>query len=143
MSEQINAAGLMDEPAQPLSVDVLVAESGQVVLRFSAPREYLALEVQEAMLIGGRLMVASVEADSKAGNAAIQVAMTMIDAIYELRGDLKPAGGAVKHELIERHRRTLTARLSTVLNSTRERKKTTNEQLSKQLVDIALSEIFS
>lgn len=143
MSEQINASGLLNEAPQELSVNVQVAENGQVVLRFNVPREYVDLTVQEAMLIAGRLFVASVEADPSAGNAAIHVAMAMIDAVYELRGDLKPAGGAVKHELIERHRRTLTNRLNTVLTSTRERKKTTNEQLAKQLVDIALSEIFS
>jgi hypothetical protein len=51
--------------------------------------------------------------------------------VYEQRGELKPAGGAVKHELIERHRRTLTRRLELVLNSRRERKKTSNAQLSR------------
>lgn len=141
MSEQINAAGLLTEQ-QSLEVSVDV-HGDQVVQRFSAAREYVAMGAQEAMLIGGRLLVASVEADPSAGNAAIQVAMAMIDGVYELRGDLKPAGGAVKHELIERHRRTLTNRLGAVLNTTRERKRLSNEQLAKQLVDIVLSEVFA
>lgn len=143
MSEQINASGLLNEAPQDLAVNVQVADDGRVVLRFSAPREYVAMGVQEAMLIAGRLFVASVEADPSSGNAAIQVAMAMIDAVYELRGDLKPAGGAVKHELIERHRRTLTNRINTVLTSTREKRKLSNEALSKQLVDIVLHEVFA
>lgn len=143
MSEQINASGLLNEAPQDLAVNVQVADDGRVVLRFSAPREYVAMGVQEAMLIAGRLFVASVEADPSSGNAAIQVAMAMIDAVYELRGDLKPAGGAVKHELIERHRRTLTNRINTVLTSTREKRKLSNEALAKQLVDIVLHEVFA
>lgn len=143
MSEQINASGLLNEAPQDLAVNVQVADDGRVVLRFSAPREYVAMGVQEAMLIAGRLFVASVEADPSSGNAAIHVAMAMIDAVYELRGDLKPAGGAVKHELIERHRRTLTNRINTVLTSTREKRKLSNEALSKQLVDIVLHEVFA
>lgn len=143
MSEQINASGLLNEAPQDLAVNVQVADDGRVVLRFSAPREYIAMGVQEAMLIAGRLFVASVEADPSSGNAAIHVAMAMIDAVYELRGDLKPAGGAVKHELIERHRRTLTNRINTVLTSTRERRKLSNEALAKQLVDIVLHEVFA
>jgi hypothetical protein len=143
MSEQINASGLIGESqSKPMEVQVTV-HGENAVLHFSAPREYVAFTGPEALLVGARLMVAAIEAQPHAGNSAIQAAMAIIDAVYEMRGDLKPAGGAVKHELIERHRRTLTNRLNTVLTSTREKKTTTNEKLAKQLVDIMLHEVFA
>ena len=135
MSEQIVVP-------QELSMAVSVHD-GQAVLHMSAPREYVALMPQEALMIGARLFTAAVEADQSAGQAGIAAAMAVIDAIYELRADIKPAGGAVKHELIERHRKTLTKRLEVVLNGEREKRTVSNAAMAKGIVDIMLSEVFS
>jgi hypothetical protein len=143
MNDQINVPGLLQEAApQPLSVAVTV-HGTQAVLHFSEPREYTAFMAQEALMIGARFMLAAVEADGNSAQAAIATAMAVIDGVYELRGDIKPAGGAVKHELIERHRSKLTQRLAVMLNSMREKKKVSNEELSKNLVDVMLKEVFS
>ncbi len=140
MTDQILAPGLMDQ-AQPLSVAVSTF-GDQAVLHFSEPREFTAFTAQEALMLGSRMLVAAVEADGTAAQAGIATAMAVIDGIYELRGDIKPAGGAVKHELIERHRKTLTKRLEIMLNSQREKKTVGNAALARQLVDTMLSEVF-
>lgn len=128
--------------AKPLSIAVTV-HGNQAVLHFSEPREYVALTGPEPIQIGARMFVAAVEANRDVAQAAIAGAMAVIDGIYEMRGDIKPAGGAVKHELIERHRATLTKRLEVVMNSLREKKTTSNHGLAKQLVDIMLAEVFA
>lgn len=130
------------QSAKPMSVAVSVFGK-QAVLHMDAPREYLALTGPEPIQLGARLFVAGVEADQSVAQAAIAGAMAVIDAIYEIKGDIKPAGGAVKHELIERHRNTLTKRMELVLNTQREKKKTSNHQLARQLVDIMLHEVFA
>ncbi len=143
MNQPIIVPGLYgSDGPKPFSLAVTVHEK-QAVLHMSEPREYLAMTGPEPIQLGARLFVAAVEADRGVAQAAIVGAMSVIDAVYELRGDIKPADGAVKHELIERHRGTLTKRLEVVLNSMREKKTTSNFGLSKQLVDICLSEIFS
>lgn len=142
MSDQIIAPGLMPASTpQPLSMAVTI-HGAQAVLHLSEPREYVALTAQEALQMGARLFVAAVEADKAAGDAGIAAALAVVDAIYELRGEIKPAGGAIKAELIERHRKTLRDRLRVVLNSQREKRTVNNAQLSRQLVDICLSEVF-
>lgn len=93
----------------------------KVVQHFPHPLEYLALEADEAIRLG----------------------MTLIDRAYDARGDLKPADGAVKHELIERHRKTLTKRLEVMLNTLRENKRYSTPELSKQLVEACLKEVFA
>ena len=139
MSEQIIVPGL--EP-QTLQAAVTV-HNGQAVLHFSEPREFVALSGGEPLMLGARLLLAGVEANGDHAQAAIVAAMAVIDAVYELRGDIKPAGGAVKHELIERHRKTLCARLRVVLNSTREKKTVNNASLARKVVDIMLHEVFA
>ncbi len=144
MSEQINVPGLLDAaPAQqPLSVHV-TQHNSQVVLHFSQPREYVAMTGIEPVVIGARLMLHAVNADDTVAQEMINVAMACIDHAYEKRGDLKPAGSAVKHELIERHRRKLTKRLEVMLNSLREKKTTSNQGLAKTMVDAMLNEVFT
>jgi hypothetical protein len=127
---------------KPLSVEV-TTHGKQVVQHFSEPREFTAFSGTEAVVVGTKFLARAIEADDTVAPAVVDMAMGLIDAAYEARGDLKPAGGAVKHELIERHRKTLTRRLEVVMNSQREKKTTSNHQLARQLVDIALSEIFS
>lgn len=74
---------------------------------------------------------------------ALTFSALVADLAFEAETSLKPAGSAIKAELIERHRVKLLDRLTVVLNSTRERKTISNRQLAKKLVDIMLSEIFS
>jgi len=140
MSEQIIFP--QSDAPQPLSIHVSV-HGRQAVLHLSQPREYVGLMPAEALQIGARMFTAAVEASPDVGQAAIAACMAVIDAVYEIKGDLKPAGGAVKHELIERHRATLTKRLEVVLNSQREKRTVTNAAMARGLVDIALSEVFS
>lgn len=127
---------------KPLSVGVTVHDR-QVVLHLSEPREYVAFSGTEPCVIAAKMFAASIEANSDTAASVIDIAMSAIDLAYEARGDLKPAGGAVKHELIERHRRTLSKRLEVMFNSTREKKTTSNRGLAKQVVDIVLSEVFA
>lgn len=137
--EQILAPGLLEKPLQI----AITVHDRTAVLHFSEPREYVALSDGHPFMIGQRLILAGVEARPDLGQAAIAVAMALIDGIYEMRSDLKPAGGAVKHELIERHRRTLTKRLEVIMNSQREKKTTSNALLAKELVEVMLREVFA
>ena len=73
---------------------------------------------------------------------ALTLSSLLADLTFEADTGLK-APAAVKQELIERHRKTLTDRLHVVLNSTRERKTTSNRSLARKIVDICMSEIFS
>lgn len=130
---------------KPLEIAVTVHDR-QVVLHLSEPREYVALEDTTGalpLMLGQRLILAGVEARKEVGQAAIMAALSVVDGIYELRGDLKPAGGAAKHELIERHRHVLTQRISIMLNSTREKKKINNATLAKMVTEAMLKEVFS
>jgi hypothetical protein len=143
MTEQINVGGLLAESEnKPISVQVTVHES-MVVTHYSEPREWVAMLGEEAIIIATRLMANAVEADPAVGQKVINLCMGLIDHVYTERGDLKPAGGAVKHELVERHRKKLTQRLSVMLNSTREKKTVSNQKLAKELVEAMLKEVFS
>lgn len=128
--------------SKPLHIGVSVHD-GQAVLHFSEPRAFIALDAAQALVIGTKITLAGVEANNAIGKDAIEMAIHLIDLVYEVRGDLKPAGGAVKHEMIERHRKTLTNRLSIVLNSQRERRKVSNAELAKQITEILLHEVFA
>lgn len=74
---------------------------------------------------------------------ALAFSALLADLAFEADTGLKAAGPALKAELVERHRQKLVDRLAVVLNSTREKKTTSNRGLAKQLVDIALAEVFS
>lgn len=74
---------------------------------------------------------------------ALAFSTLLADLAFEIETSLKPAGDVVKAELMERHRTKLVDRLALVLNSTREKKTTSNRALARQAVDIMLSEIFS
>ena len=71
------------------------------------------------------------------------IAMKMVDLAFEAHHGLKPVGDNLKADLIQRHRERLNSRLSLILNSTREDKLKSNGQLSIELVDVCLHEIFS
>lgn len=147
MTDQIIAPGLLPAANDRAAADVLkiivTVHGREVVLHFSEPREFVALTGLAPAHIGAKLMINAVAADDTAAQSVLDLCMALIDSVYEQRGDLKPAGGAVKHELIERHRATLTNRLRIVLNSTREKKKIDNAALAKQLVEVMLKEVFS
>lgn len=141
-AEQIIAPGLLAQPEQPLSANVTRFDR-QVVLHLSQPREFVAFTGMEPVIIGARMLAHAMDADMSTAKAVLELCTTLADAAHAADGGLKPAGGAVKHELIERHRRTLTKRLEIILNSQREKKKVSNAQLAKLMVDTMLSEVFS
>ena len=74
---------------------------------------------------------------------ALQFSTLLADLAFEAETGLKAAGPALKAELMDRHRTTLVNRLTVMLNSTREKKTTTNRGLAKQMVDAMMAEVFS
>jgi len=103
------------------SIQVAVkGEDGRVVLKFDRDINYLEMEPTNAF----------------------DIAEAMCTAAFECRDGVKPAGPALKAELIDRHRLTLTQRLALMLNSTRTDVRISNGQLAKSLVDTCLSEVF-
>jgi hypothetical protein len=142
VAEQINVPGLV--PQAPDKGETFVSvHDGMVVLHLPKPVEYAVYPPLGAIGDGAKMIVAAAEADKACAQLAINVALQLVDLIYEARGDMKPVGGAAKHELIERHRRTLTRRLEVTLNSLREKKTTSNAKLAQSLMDVVLHEIFT
>lgn len=72
----------------------------------------------------------------------IDIAGALTDAAFEARDGLKPVGDTLKAELVERHRMKLTTRFAHMLRTMRLDKKRSDGQVAKELVDIALGEIF-
>ena len=95
-------------------------DSGKVIVKFKAPVDLVEFEPDNA----------------------IAVAEAMTKAAFESRDGVKPVGDALKAEIVERHRKTLYRRLEIVLNSKREDRLFTNQQLARELVDICLKEVF-
>lgn len=145
--EQIIVPGLAEaqeqQPAPPTGKTMVSVHDGLVVLHFERACEYAVYSPVGAVSDGTRMLAFAASEDAQAAQLVVNAAMFLIDHVYDSRGDLKPAGGAVKHELIERHRRTLTRRLELVMNSTREKRKVSNAEFAKQMVDIVLSEVFA
>lgn len=146
MSEQINVPGLLEQQAQqatPATAKTMVSIHDRlVVLHFERSVEYAVYSPAGAISDGAKMMMFAAEADPEMAQLVINVSMAIVDAIYEARGDIKPAGGAMKKELIERDRRTLTDRLTVVLNSAREKKTISNRSLARQVVDICLAKVL-
>ena len=93
---------------------------GRVMMRFKEPMSEVLFDAQNAM----------------------DVATAMADLSFECRDAVKPAGDALKAELIERHRMTLTQRLSLVIGGQRENRGVSNGKLAQQIIDIVFAEIF-
>jgi hypothetical protein len=129
-------------PAPPSGKTAVSIHEGLVVLHFERATEYAVYDPVGAVSDGARMLAFAVLADRAMAPLVINAAMFLIDHVYETCGDLKPAGGAAKHELIERHRRTLTRRLEVVMNSQREKKKVSNAKLAQEAVEIMLREVF-
>lgn len=156
MSGAIELPGLLGEatakPAGPATGGIEVstydgpdAPGGRpvAIVHLTAPAEMVLLHGEGAASVGAKLLAAVPEIDPSKGQLAIDLCLFIIDHVYACRGDLKPASGAAKHELMERHRHTLTKRLEVMLNSQREKKTLSNHALSKQMVDAMMSAVFS
>lgn len=113
------------------------------IVHLTAPAEMVLLHGEGAASVGAKLLAAVPEIDPSKGQLTIDLCMFVIDHVYACRGDLKPAGGAVKHEMMERHRYTLTKRLEVMLNSQREKKTVNNRSLARLMVDAMMSAVFS
>lgn len=73
---------------------------------------------------------------------AITIAGAIADAAFECRDGVKPVAGALKTELIERHRDVLVQRVPLVLRSLLDSGKT-DGYIAKELIDICFKEIFT
>ena len=74
---------------------------------------------------------------------ALVFSSLLADLAFEAETSLKPAGNALKAELVDRHRVKLVNRLTLILNTQREKRTITNRSLAKTAVDAMLSEVFS
>lgn len=74
--------------------------------------------------------------------SALMASQVMADMAFEADEGLKMPG-AQKLALIERHRAKLLPRLTLHLNSLREKKTLTNEQLAQHMLDTMCHEVFS
>lgn len=100
---------------------VITDADGKVIQRFKHPMHWVAYAPQNA----------------------IAVATAMIDAAYAAMGEkMKPAGGAVKHELMERHRKTLTTRVELMLRDIRDDKTQSHYKVAMAVVECCLRECF-
>lgn len=147
MSEQINVPGLLEAKQQaspaPTSNKVVVsAFNDLVVLHLDQPQEYLPFNAIGAVDTATRMLAIAAEADRTVAQIVINVALFLIDHVYEIRGDLKPSTGAAKQEAVDRHRRKLTKRLEVMLNSAREDRTKPNPVLAKEMVEACLREVF-
>ena len=115
---------------------------GLVVLHVETPQEYMPLDSLSAIAIGTKLIGNAVDADHSTAQVAIDASMALMDWVYDVRKDIKPVGGAAKHELVERHRMVLTQRVSVMLNSLREDKTKGNGAVAKAIVDAVIAEVF-
>lgn len=103
------------------NVEMIVGqENGKVFLRFRRPMDVVVFDPQNM----------------------IDVAMAMTDAAFEARDGVKPVGDTLKAELVERHRVKLTNRFAMMIKTMREDKKRSHAQMAKELVEVALKEIF-
>lgn len=72
---------------------------------------------------------------------ALVASQKLADMAFEAEEGLRMPS-AHKASLVEKHRNVLIPRLQVVFNSQRENKTLTNEQLSRQIIDIVCAEIF-
>lgn len=77
-----------------------------------------------------------------APDTALMASQVLADMAFEADDGLKMPG-AQKLALVEKHRAKLLPRLEVMLNSLRERKTLSNEQLAQQMLDTFCAEVFS
>ena len=73
---------------------------------------------------------------------ALVCAQAITDMAFEADASIKPVGPALKASLVEKHRAVLIPRITSMLNSLREMRALTNEQLSVQIMDRVCAEVF-
>ena len=66
----------------------------------------------------------------------------LAELAYETRGDMKPAGGALKHDIVEKHRKASVNKIALMLNTTREDKSRSHRELAETIVDAIFQRIF-
>ena len=76
-------------------------------------------------------------------STAMVCAQTMTDMAFEADSSIKPIGPALKASMVEKHRSVLIPRIATMMNTLRENKLVTNDQLAVQIMDRVCAEIFS
>lgn len=92
-------------------------------------------------LSDGAVQPAMTDNMSMSPETALMASQLLADMAFEADSGLKmPA--SVKVALVERHRSKLLPRLSVMLNSLRERKTLSNDQLAQQLLDAFCHEVF-
>jgi hypothetical protein len=110
----------------------VAARDGKVILLFSRHHEAtndLVPEKTDHMMLDPQ--------------GALLAAECMSAMAFEADTGLKPVGEVLKVELVQKHREKLAPRLALMLNSMRENKRITNQQLAKQMLDAFCSEVFS
>ena len=95
-------------------------EGGKVIQRFKEPMLEVQYDPQNAIVIAGAIA----------------------DAAFECRDGVKPVAGALKTELIERHRDVLIQRFPLVLRSLIDSGKS-DGYIAKELINICFKEIFT
>lgn len=96
------------------------SEGGKVILKFDSDINYLEMEPENCLLI----------------------TEAMATAAFEARDGMKPVGPALKAEIVERHRMTLTQRVALMLNTLRDDRTKSNGQVARDIVDVMLAEVF-
>lgn len=103
------------------SVSVAVKmENGKVILMFDRDVGHIEIEPENCLNIAEAMSAAAFEATEK----------------------LRPAGPALKAQLIERHRDKLIPRIALMLGSLRQDKKKSDGYLAEQFVSTMLGEVF-
>ena len=110
----------MSEGSQDSVEMVIGHENGQVFMRFREPMRVVVFDPQNC----------------------IDVARCMTDSAFEAREGVKPLGDSLKSELVERHRMTLTQRLSLMLGTMRGDTTISDGKVAQALVEACLREIF-
>ena len=74
---------------------------------------------------------------------AMVCAQTLVDMAFEADSSIKPIGPALKASMIEKHRSVLIPRIASMMNTLRENKLVSNDQLAVQIMDRVCAEVFS
>ena len=72
----------------------------------------------------------------------LDICEKLAELAYEARGDMKPAGGALKHDIVEKHRKASVNKIALMLNTTREDKSRSHRELAETIVDAIFQRIF-
>lgn len=121
----------MDTIRDDLSMQI-ASRDGKVLLLFSRRHE-----------TSGELVGEKTDHMMLDPQGALAAAECMSAMAFEADTGLKPVGDALKGELVQRHREKLAPRMTLMLNTLRENKRVSNQQLARQMLDAFCSEVFS